>query len=429
MDDLSDRLKELGDSVSETGDRLTDPSELDAARRRWLTAPPRSPRRARRPLLLAAACVAALLLAFVVARPRGQLSFVLGVPPVPGAVGAPVRGAVGEWVAADRGAPLPMRFSEGTSFTLASGARARVTEITARGATVLLERGDVSATVNHPAADTRWNLQAGPFVVRVTGTKFDASWDPSGETFELAMQEGAVVVLGPLLQAGRELRAGERLRVSVRDGSMELRTASAHAVGSGTASAGAGASGEPPLLAATTATPRAEESPSRASAPAPASAPPAVATLREPTWHELAAAGRYKEALEAAERAGFAQEIERISSRDLAALADAARYAARPALARQALLAQRRRFGVRGASAFVLGKIAVDQQGAAADAVRWFETYLQEEPNGSLAEQALGRILELKRRDPASARATAERYLARYPNGAHAPLARSLLAP
>jgi hypothetical protein len=140
-------------------------------------------------------------------------------------------------------------------------------------------------------------------------------------------------------------------------------------------------------------------------------------------------AGRYNEALAAAERAGFAQEIERASSQDLAALADAARFAARPALARQALLAQRRRFGVRGSSAFVLGKIAADQQGAVADAVRWFETYLREDPNGSLAEQALGRILELRKGDPASARPTAERYLARYPTGAHAALARSLISP
>jgi hypothetical protein len=160
-----------------------------------------------------------------------------------------------------------------------------------------------------------------------------------------------------------------------------------------------------------------------------AGSPPSPGREREQSFRDLAAAGKYDEALVAIERAGFAQEIERASSQDLAALADAARYAARPALAKQALLAQRRRFGVRGSSAFVLGKIAADQQGTTADAVRWFETYLREEPNGSLAEQALGRVLELRKGDPSSARATAERYLARYPNGIHAPLARSLLSP
>jgi hypothetical protein len=149
---------------------------------------------------------------------------------------------------------------------------------------------------------------------------------------------------------------------------------------------------------------------------------------REPSWRDLAARGKYNDALAAAERAGFAQELDRASSPDLAALADAARYAARPALARQALLAQRRRFGARGSSAFLLGKIAADQQGGA-DAVRWFETYLREEPGGALAEQALGRILELQKGNPATARAAAERYLARYPNGVHAALARSLASP
>ncbi|MFT3772482.1 MAG: hypothetical protein QM820_44375 [Minicystis sp.] len=77
----------------------------------------------------------------------------------------------------------------------------------------------------------------------------------------------------------------------------------------------------------------------------------------------------------------------------------------------------------------MLGKIAADQQGAAGEAVRWFETYLSEEPGGALAEQALGRILELRKGEGDAARAVAERYLARYPNGAHAALARSLISP
>ncbi|MFT3772481.1 MAG: FecR domain-containing protein [Minicystis sp.] len=211
MDDLSERLQKLGEAVSETGERLTDAGELDAARRMWLALAPPAPRRRARPLVLAAAAGAiALAVAFAVTRPRGAVSFEVGAPPV--------RAAVGEWVAADGAAPLPLRFSEGTSVTLAPGARARVTETTARGATVLLERGDVTAAVVHRGPDTRWDLRAGPFAVHVTGTTFDASWDPSGETFAITMVEGTVVVHGPLLPGGRALHGGERLRVSVRDG-------------------------------------------------------------------------------------------------------------------------------------------------------------------------------------------------------------------
>jgi len=312
-----------------------------------------------------------------------------------------------------------MRFSEGTSFTLSPGARVRVTETTRHGATILLERGSVGAAVIHLGSDTQWNLRAGPFEVHVTGTAFDVSWDPSGEVFSLAMREGVVVVRGPLLQPGREMRAGEQLRVSVRDGSFELRAGTVDPRAALEAS-----SREAPVAAPAPPAPSPPEGPSASSvAAARATAVPAPPS-HEPSWRDLAAAGKYGDALAAAERAGFAQEIERASSPDLVLLADTARYAAKPALARQALLAQRRRFGVRGSSAFVLGKIAADQQGAAADAVRWFETYLSEEPNGALAEQALGRILELERGD-----ATAERYLARYPHGAHAALARSLLRP
>ncbi len=416
MDPLSARLDRLGGAVSDTAERLTDPGELEAARRLLLQSPALAPwrlRRAARPALVAAAGVIGLVVVLVAAvslvtrRSAGQVSFVVGSPPEPGAPGS--------WVAADREARL-LQFSEGTSFTLAPGATARVTETTAHGATLLLERGDLTAAVVHAGAETRWDLRAGPFDVRVTGTRFEASWDPATETFELSMEDGVVVVKGPLLQAGRELWAGERLRVSVRDGRMDLHT-----------------SGGPPLLEARPAVsvtaPAVVASGESAEDPRAGAPRAAPASPRDPTWRDLAAAGKYDEALSAVDRAGFAQEIERSSSADLAALADAARYAARPALARQAVMAQRRRFGVRGASAFVLGKIAADQQGAAGEGLRWFETYLREEPNGALAEQALGRILQMQKGDPAAARATAARYLARYPSGVHAALARSLLTP
>jgi hypothetical protein len=451
MDDVSARLKVLGARISDTSERLSDPGELAAARRLWLDTPSLNgaldgaaggakQMRSRRPVLVAAlaACVAALaLLVFVVvSRPRAGLAFVVGAPPM--------RGSVGAFIAADDRAPTPILFSEGTLITLAPNATVRVTETTPRGATVLLEKGRLGAEVVHVGAETRWDVHAGPFEVRVVGTKFDASWDPSGETFELAMREGVVVVKGPLLQGGRELHAGEHLRVSVRQGSLELRNNDSVGAASGPTSTGT--SGEAPSNV-----PSATESSSAVAAGSvpdqSASADPATPTqaLREAplatapaisasatsgaSWRELAAAGRYNEALAAAEHAGFAQEIERASAQDLASLADAARYGGRPALAKQALLAQRRRFGARGASAFVLGKIAADQQGAGGEAARWFETYLSEDPNGALAEQALGRLLQLRKGDPALGRATAERYLARYPKGAQAALARSLITP
>ncbi|MEP7122116.1 MAG: FecR domain-containing protein [Byssovorax sp.] len=433
MADLNDRLEELGKVVSDTSDRLTDPTVIAAARRRWLESPQARPARASRrraALVLAAACVVcALLVAFVtfVTRRPSALAFAVGTPPLPG--------LVGEWIGASADAPSVVRFSDGTSLTLAPSARLRITETTARGAGVLLEQGSVEASVVHTGADTAWALRAGPFDVRVTGTRFEAAWDPVAETFDLTMREGAVVVRGPVLSSERTLVAGEHLRVSVRD----------HVLALGASQPAAPMASAGPATSIALAAPR--DSAAAEAAPAPiasavavaTSAPRGVATGADPAakaadlgldpgWRELAAAGKYKQAFEATERVGFLQEVERASSAEVSTLVDIARFAGRPALAREALLAQRRRFGARGRSAFLIGKTAADQQGNAAEGVRWFEIYLSEEPHGALAEQALGRIMELTKRDSAGARSAAERYVARYPSGSYAGLARSILA-
>ncbi len=432
MDHLKKRLEDLGKVVSDTSDRLTDPTAVAMARRRWLEAPQASPRAAsRRPaaFLLAAACVlCAALVTFLIRRPSA-LSFAVGSPPT--------QGTIGEWISASSEGPRVVRFSEGTTLTLAPSTKLRITETTAHGAGVLLEQGRVGASVVHAGADTHWALSAGPFNVRVTGTRFEAAWDPINETFEITMLEGAVVVRGPVLSSARELVAGEHLRISVRDGELALHTGPPPAPPKAAPPAELAELAQPrepagaalPILpsatadAITTAAPRSSAPPG----PGPIADGAASPLDREPSWRELASAGKYKEAFAATERVGFAQEIERASSTDLSTLADIARFAGRPSLAREALLAQRRRFGARGRSAFLIGKTAADQQGNAAEGVRWFETYLSEEPRGALAEQALGRIMELSKKDSAGARSAAERYVASYPKGSYAALARSIL--
>ena len=427
MADLNDRLEELGKVVSDASDRLTDPTVIAAARRRWLESPQARPvaaSRRRAALVLAAACVVcALLVALVVRRPTA-LSFAVGTPPT--------AGLVGEFIAASSEAPSVVRFSEGTSLTLAPKAKLRITETTAHGADVLLEQGSVEASVVHTGASTAWALRAGPFDVRVTGTRFEAAWDPIGETFDITMREGSVVVRGPVLSSERTLVAGEHLRISVRDRVLALQTSQPNAPPSSAAPA-VSVARVAPLDSAAAELPLVVVAAS-ANAVAP-TAPRATglevtptASDQEPSWRELAAAGKYKPAFEATERAGFMQEVERASSTDISTLVDIARFAGRPALAREALLAQRRRFGARGRSAFLIGKTAADQQGNAAEGVRWFEIYLSEEPRGALAEQALGRIMELAKKDSGAARSAAERYVARYPSGSYAGLARSILA-
>lgn len=417
--EIAARLEALGAEVAKVSDRAADPTTLPNARRRWLSAEVPARRARKVPALwlsLAGAVVAAAVLVFVWRRD----------PAVSFTVGAQASaGSVGQWVAPDGDAMVDVRFSEGTLVTLAPGARLRVTETSSHGATLLIERGSLHAAITHRDADTRWSVQAGPFEVRVTGTSFDARWDPATETFELTMLEGSVVVSGPRLPSGRSVVAGEQLIVSTNR--MELR---------------AGAVPPPPSALPSAAPPASCASPASSSpAPAPttsaiASDVPAIATVAptssadaDASWKALARAGKYRDAMNAAEAAGFSTEVARASSSELLALADAARFAGRPARAKEALLAMRKRFGARGSSAFLLGKISADQLGAPGEAVTWFETYLQEESGGPLAEQALGRVLEIRKKDPGAARVTAERYLARYPNGAYAALARSLVGP
>jgi hypothetical protein len=92
-------------------------------------------------------------------------------------------------------------------------------------------------------------------------------------------------------------------------------------------------------------------------------------------------------------------------------------------------MALRGRHNIRGSTAFLLAKIAMDQQGSAAEAERWLRTYLSEDPGGVLSDQALGRLLELHRSDRSeTTRDLARQYLDRHPRGAYAELAASLLS-
>ena len=74
------------------------------------------------------------------------------------------------------------------------------------------------------------------------------------------------------------------------------------------------------------------------------------------------------------------------------------------------------------------GKVA-SAAGRHRDAASGFEQYLTEFSDGALAREAMGRLMEssLAAGNQAGARAAARDYLERFPEGPHAPLARSLV--
>src|SRR5882724_4123046 len=187
---------------------------LRGARARFLLSAkgqPLRPKVIRLPRTWAAVALAAsVLLGFVGwtrYRQQAPVSFDTGAEHAVGQVGA---------LLLSRGTdPMPVRFSDGSSLSMAAASLARVTETSPHGATVVLEGGSLRVAVIHRDA-TRWHVAAGPFTVMVTGTKFDVRWNAAEQTLALDLQEGSVTVLGPSLDpTGRRVSPGESLRVSV----------------------------------------------------------------------------------------------------------------------------------------------------------------------------------------------------------------------
>jgi hypothetical protein len=432
MDTPMKCLRDLGACVAREQDRwLRDrPAVIEDARKRFLADDRPHGVAARTPVnrwplrgTAAVAAVAAVAIArWLSARPP-PIAFEIGpsksdvtttTPPAPG--------AVGDWIAAPAHAPLPLRFSDGSVIVLNSGARARVAEVTAHGAHVVVERGTATARVVH-RRETHWEVKAGPFEVRVIGTAFEVGWDPVREIFTLSLEQGEVAVRGCALPHERVVTTGETFRVTCKDGRID--------------SDPSGPEVRMPSPAAES--PSAESSPpSRPSAGAPndgVSAP--TVSLRPepppgPQWQDLAATGQYEAAVTVAEREGLGALCDGLDAASLMKLGDAARFAGRADAASFALLTLRRRFGGddrAAVAAFHLGRMAFERS-AYAEAYRWFESYLRERPEGPLAREASGRLIEALERsgDHVRARAAAQRYLSAFPGGPHEAFARGTLS-
>src|SRR6185436_4768760 len=94
-----------------------------------------------------------------------------------------------------------IHFSNGSEASLSSGAEAQVENLTEHGADVVLSRGSMRVHIaKKPQA--AWKVAAGPYDVHVTGTAFDVSWSNQTQAFDLRMETGAVIVMGPLAAAG-----------------------------------------------------------------------------------------------------------------------------------------------------------------------------------------------------------------------------------
>jgi hypothetical protein len=106
-------------------------------------------------------------------------------------------------------------FDDGTHIGLGAGSRSQVeTHGFRRGAHLDLRDGHMDLDVIHRWSG-RWEVTAGPFHVRVTGTRFSVDWSAAVGRFSVAVREGEVRVTGGPLSDERRVRAGERLDVDM----------------------------------------------------------------------------------------------------------------------------------------------------------------------------------------------------------------------
>lgn len=412
------RLQELGRRIAEEQDGLLRGSGLfeqirpTVSRMRPLMR--RGPRMqaGRTAIALAAAFLCGLAGVWLLQSKR-SLQFEIGIRPEAGRVGA--------WISASRREPLPVHFSDGTELVLMAGSRGRVAQTTPHGARVVLESGQASFAAPHRNG-AQWELSTGPFVVTVTGTRFFIGWDPARDVFELRVQQGSVKVTGCVFgDSGRSVLAGEMLRASCDAATFAI------------AKAGVTREMEDPRHNdATVSTPEPSVATEEVAAEVGRKANTQPARATGQNWVDLAGAGQYVAALQAAEAAGYDRQCATLNGPDLARLGDVARFAGRLDLARKAYFAIRSRFpGTERAAiaAFTLGRMDQDQEGAHAVAARWYRTCLTERPGGALAREAMGRLMEALHRagDRDGAQRVAAQYVKRHPRGPHAALAEQLL--
>ncbi len=376
--------------------------------------------RLRRGFTLATALCAMALAAFVLLRTPNRLEFT-------------VDGAAGQaqtWLAAPAARPVVVKFSDGTLVKVDPLSRARVVDTDHNGASLALESGSLSAEVVH-TSHSAWRLIAGPFAVRVTGTRFDVRWDTASQQFSISVREGSVGVAGSIVGAERPVRAGETLIASVAERRFDLIGSEAHAALSLSANPSADARAVPVTDGPAFGDPGLPPAAAPAATPEPVT-PEAPSKDAAGGWRELAKKGDLRQAFAAADAHGFQSVCDGATPAELLLLGDAARVSGRADRATEALFTLRRRYPHdprRAAAAFALGKVAFDQRHAYAQAAEWFSTCVREQPGGPLVREAWGRRVEALRNagDAAGAQRVAHEYLVRYPDGPHADIARSVL--
>lgn len=123
-------------------------------------------------------------------------------------------GVPATYFVAGKDEPLDLDFSDGSTVHLSAESQLHLPELRSNGAVLDLEHGEVHVAIRH-RRETRWQLQAGPYKVKITGTRFRAAWDPLHGALDVDLFEGSVSVLGTNLSAPLPLAVGQHLHATL----------------------------------------------------------------------------------------------------------------------------------------------------------------------------------------------------------------------
>lgn len=384
------------------------------------------------------AAAAGLVIAFTSFSLSRDFSFVVG-----NSLHAYVPGEQGDWIQADAGETMEIRFDQGSRFRVKDGCAARIVEAGTEQVTIELSHGNIAADVkgNHR---TNWKINAGPFTVTVLGTAFDVYWNSASNALDVKVERGAVLVQGAgLSRHGVRLLAGQQLAANGRSGEIMVKSPAKEAFDVPSPS---GVSAN--RFAADTAdgefTEFTDSEKIIAAESEGASEGSEVNDLKlhgekQPfskasrgDWQSLYRSHQFELAIAAAEKTGLSKLYRTADAQSLWNLADAARNARRVAISNEALIALRKRFGTGNKarlSAFIIGRSAMDASHNLTVAAQWFQTYLAESPGGAMSEEVHGRLMtiysEMARLD--AAKRIAQQYLRQYPSGLYVDRAKQVL--
>jgi hypothetical protein len=352
--------------------------------------------------MVVSAClaVAAAILLTLSSEDESQLTFEL-------------RGAQNEaGVIEARRGEATVSLSDGSSILAENQTRFSVDLVGSKAALTRLVSGKLHVRIVRQEG-TSYRFIAGPYEVRVLGTEFDLTWQPSGAGLTLSLAKGEVRVSG-LDGAQHSVAAGQVLQLPAQRTASQA-TAVEPARGSDAVTRARGTSQVASVASNAAATASGEGG--------------GVAVSG--SWAALVTKGQFADVVRDAETLGVDDVLQSRGPSDIEALGQAARYVGKRALSLRAFAALRARNPGSDAgrqASFFMGRLQ-EEQGNQAEALRWLSTYVAEAPRGVYAAEASGRRLSLteRLRGRTAASSLAREYLDRYPEGAHADMARAIL--